>query len=70
MKKLTEMTNRELFSVLTGSDIIGQAYLQKIVRAYLRHAKAVNRVEEADLQTMVREYMDGVYGEPELREDL
>ena len=70
MKKLTEMTNRELFSVLTGSDVIGQAYLQKIVRAYLKHAKAVKRKDEADLMTMVREYMDGVYGEPEIREDM
>ena len=32
MKKLSEMDNKELFSVLAGSDVVGQAYLQKIVR--------------------------------------
>ncbi len=58
------MTNKELFSVLAGSDVIGQAYLQSIVKAYLKHAKTENREEDIDLQTMVREYLEGKYGEP------
>ncbi|MCR5486727.1 MAG: hypothetical protein K6F35_04260 [Lachnospiraceae bacterium] len=66
MKKLTEMDNKELFSVLAGSDVIGQAYLKKVVKAYLKHAKAVGREEDVDLKTMVKEYMEGVYGEPDL----
>lgn len=58
------MTNKELFSVLAGSDVIGQAYLQNIVKAYLKHAKAEGREEDIDLRTMVREYLEGKYGEP------
>ncbi len=65
MKKLTEMSNRELFSVLAGSDVIGQAYLKKIVHAYLKNAKETGREEDVDLQTMVKEYTEGKYGEPE-----
>ncbi len=63
MKKLTEMNNRELFSVLAGSDVVGQAYLQRIVRAHLKHAKETGRREDVDLMTMVREYTEGLYGE-------
>ncbi len=65
MKKLTEMNNRELFSVLAGSDVIGQAYLKKIVRAYLKNSKETGREGDVDLQTMVKEYMEGKYGQPE-----
>ncbi len=60
MKSLTEMNNSELFSVLAGSDVIQQAYLQKIVRAALRYSKE-NPREDIDLRTMVSEYMDGKY---------
>jgi hypothetical protein len=63
MKKLTEMNNRELFSILTGADVIQQAYLQKIVRLHLDYVHKNNIKEDCDLMTMVREYMDGVYGE-------
>ena len=63
MKKLSEMDNKELFSVLAGSDVVGQAYLQKIVRAYLRHSKETDRQDDADLKTMVKEYLDGKYGD-------
>ena len=63
MKKLTEMNNRELFSVLTGSDVIQQAYLQKIVRLHLDYVHKNNITEDCDLMTMVREYKEGVYGE-------
>ncbi len=63
MKKLTEMNNRELFSILTGADVIQQAYLQKIVRLHLDYVHKKNIKEDCDLMTMVREYMDGVYGE-------
>ncbi len=63
MKKLTEMSNRELFSVLTGSDVVQQAYLQKIVRLHLDYVHKNHIEEDCDLMTMVREYMDGVYGE-------
>ncbi len=63
MKKLTEMNNRELFSILTGSDVIQQAYLQKIVRLHLDYVHKNNIEEDCDLMTMVREFMDGVYGE-------
>ncbi len=63
MKPLTEMNNKELFSVLCGSDVIGQAYLHKAVRAYLNHAKKTGREEDCDLVTMVREYNEGLYGE-------
>ena len=65
MKKLTEMSNKELFSVLAGSDVISQAYLQKIVRAYLKDSKEKGRKEDVDLKTMVEEYMSGKYGETE-----
>ncbi len=65
MKSLNEMSNRELFSVLAGSDVIQQAYLQKIVRAYLKYTKAHGEHhEDVDLKTMVREYLEGKYGDP------
>ncbi len=63
MKKLTEMNNRELFSILTGSDVIQQAYLQKIVRLHLKYVHENHIEEDCDLMTMVREYMEGVYGD-------
>ena len=63
MKKLTEMNNRELFSILTGADVIPHAYRQKVVRLHLEYKQKNNIKEDCDLMTMVREYMDGVYGE-------
>lgn len=63
MKPLTEMNNRELFSVLTGSDVISQAFLQKIVRLHLQYVHENNIREDADLKTMVREYTEGLYKE-------
>ena len=50
-KPFTEMTNRELFGILTGEaeDIMDQIYLQQIVKDYLK-----NHSEDADLATMVR----------------
>lgn len=62
-KPLSEMSNRELFSVLTGSDVVSQAYLQKIVRLHLEYVHKNNIHEDADLRTMVREYLDGLYSE-------
>ncbi len=62
MKPLTEMNNRELFSVLAGSDVIQQAYLQKIVRTYLRHSEKEANHTDIDLMTIVKDYMDGKYG--------
>lgn len=63
MKTLSEMNNRELFAVLTGSDVIQQAYLQKIVRLHLKYVHENHIPEDADLQTMVREYNMGLYRE-------
>ncbi len=63
MKTLAEMNNRELFSVLAGSDVIQQAYLQKIVRAYLKYSKHEGHDQVVDLMTMVKDYMAGKYGE-------
>ena len=49
-KTMYEMSNRELFCVLTGDrGIMAQKYLQEVVRDYLKKYR-----EEADLQTMVR----------------
>ena len=49
-KTMIEMSNRELFCVLTGDrGVMAQMILQETVREYMaRHT------EEADLRTMVR----------------
>ena len=53
-KPMNEMSNRELFSILTGErGVMAQAYLQQVIRQYLSEYK-----EEADLQTMVRTIVD------------
>ena len=55
-KTLSEMNNRELFSVLSGSrGIMPQMMLRKVVLAYRK--RRVN--PDADLMTMVRAYLNG-----------
>lgn len=50
-KSFLEMSNRELFCILTGDrDVMAQMALQKIIRKFM--AKHPDR--EEDLQTMVR----------------
>lgn len=59
MKTLSEMTNRELFGVLTGNQgVMAQLQLQKVILACRRSGKA----EGADLKTMVSGYLSGKYG--------
>ncbi len=66
-KAISEMSNRELFCVLTGTEgVLEQARLQKIVRLYIRHSKLHGEERDKDLRTMVREYMDGVYDDVSL----
>ena len=55
-KTLSEMNNRELFSVLSGSrGIMPQMMLRKVVLAYRKRRQNSN----VDLMTMVRAYMNG-----------
>lgn len=63
MKTLTEMTNRELFAVLCGDNVIQQAYLQKILRRYLKYTEREHIEDPADLSTIVKEYAAGTYGQ-------
>ena len=61
-KSMAEMTNRELFCVLTGTEgVVPQAQLQRVIRLYLRHIKLHGEERDADLRTMVREYLEGRY---------
>lgn len=61
-KTMSEMSNRELFCVLTGTEgVLAQAQLQNVVRLYLRHTKLHGEDRDADLQTMVREFLEGRY---------
>ncbi len=63
MKTFVEMTNRELFSVLTGNEgPMAQMQLQKVVKAYLAYCRQHNCDHpDVDLHTMVVEYLDGKY---------
>lgn len=63
MKPLTQMDNRELFSVLAGDDVIQQAYLQKILRLYLSYSKKNHFDDDVDLKTIVKEFSEGKYGD-------
>lgn len=63
MKALTQMSNRELFAVLCGEDVIQQAYLQKILRRYLAYEERMHLDDPTDLATIVAEYAKGTYGE-------
>ena len=67
MKTFSEMTNRQLFAVLAGNEgPIAQMQLQKVVRAHLDYCKKQTEEQpDVDLQTMVREYLEGHYGEVE-----
>ena len=61
-KKIEDMTNRELFCVLTGTEgVLEQARLQRVVRLYIRHSQLHGEERDKDLRTMVREYLEGVY---------
>ena len=63
-KTFSQMTNRELFTILTGdADPIAKFHLQNVVRAYLAYSHRHPEHPEADLQTMVQEYLKGVYDE-------
>ena len=57
MKPLTEMTNRELFCVLTGDrGVVQQAMLQNIIRDYkAKYPEKVGHFGEMDLSAIVRE---------------
>ncbi len=61
MKALTEMTNRELFCVLTGDrGVLQQAQLQElIVRYKARHPEKVGQLGEVDLSAIVAEMSEG-----------
>ena len=55
-KTMSEMSNQELFSVLTGSrGVMAQMILQNVVRSCRR--RGVDR--NADLRTMVQTYLQG-----------
>ena len=61
-KTMSEMSNRELFCVLTGTEgVMAQVQLQNVVRLYIKHSKLHNEERDKDLKTMVREYLEGVY---------
>ena len=57
MKALTEMTNRELFCVLTGDrGVLLQARLQElIVRYKAKYPEKVGKLGEVDLSAIVAE---------------
>ena len=57
MKPLTEMTNRELFCVLTGDrGVVQQAMLRNLIRAYkAKYPEKVGKFGEMDLSAIVRE---------------
>lgn len=57
MKALKEMTNRELFCVLTGDKgIVQQTLLQNLIRDYkAKHPETVGKLGEVDLSAIVRE---------------
>ena len=65
MKTFAEMSNRELFSVLTGNEgPMAQMQLQKIIKSYLAYCKHHGDAHpDVDLQTMIKEYLDGKYEE-------
>ncbi|MBQ0001409.1 MAG: hypothetical protein KBT01_07740 [Clostridiales bacterium] len=51
VKSFLEMSNRELFCVLTGDrDVMAQMALQKIIRKYMKEYPD----RDADLMTMVK----------------
>ncbi len=59
MKTMMEMTNSELFNVLTGGNgIMAQYELQKVIEAYRHQRKANGQSGRVDLSTMVHEYLD------------
>ncbi len=64
-KKLTEMSNRELFIVLTDSqNVLQRAQLQHMVEAYLAFSgrkRFTGSETDIDLETIVREYNEGKY---------
>lgn len=57
MKPLTEMTNRELFCVLTGDrGVVQQAMLQNLIRDYKnKYPEKVGTFGEMDLSAIVAE---------------
>ena len=59
MKPLNEMTNRELFCVLTGDgSIIQQTMLKNMIREYkARYPERVGKFGEMDLAAIVQEMM-------------
>ena len=60
--KFSGMNNRELFCVLTGDyGVLAQSQLQDIIRAYLKYSKDSKLPDTVDLQTMVKEYLEGKY---------
>ena len=63
MKTFIEMNNRELFAVLAGNQgVMAQMELQNIVKAYLSHCRRTDNAHpDVDLQTMVKEYLEGTY---------
>ena len=57
MKALTEMTNRELFCVLTGDrGVLAQAQLQNLILRYKeKYPEKVGKLGEVDLSAIVAE---------------
>lgn len=57
MKPLTEMTNRELFCLLTGEgEIVQQTMLKSILLNYReKHPEKIGQFGEVDLQRIVAE---------------
>ena len=61
-KTFSEMTNRELFSILAGdSDPVARFHLQNVVKAYLAYSHEHPEYPETNLKTMVQEYLEGKY---------
>lgn len=60
--KFSGMSNRELFCVLTGDyGVVAQSQLQDIIRMYLKYSKEKKLSRDVDLQTMVKECLEGKY---------
>ena len=54
-KAMMEMSNTELFGVLTGSKgVMQQMYMQNAIKAY----RKANGSQKADLRTMLLSYVD------------
>ncbi len=57
MKTMAEMSNSELFNVLTGGcGVMAQFHLQQIIMDY-RHRNKTDSAQRMDLSSIVQEYL-------------